>query len=326
MKLSSVLAVAALAAASLFPAIQASGEDRQFNDSPSGFFLNLQHWRSSASAQWRISFQGRLAGQDGTGESELTFDHLDSPLILAGAGGAIDPHLSFDFAYGLGSITGGRGTDTDRFFPESGGGYEFSRSQSDISGDVKLWLLNLYADTRPHHDCSRSSWGAVAGFLHYEDNLVMRNGVQIIPVFGPFTQELNSTYDFSWDAFKVGVRRRAPIIGGLSYNGMFSLYPYVRYRGEGYWNLRTTGPDAFRSQSPNFVQKSTSGLGHEAALGLTYALSDTFLATLGYRYLYLSVKNGTDTLYYADGSSAESNLDWVKVTRKGAYLEILVLF
>jgi hypothetical protein len=46
----------------------------------------------------------------------------------------------------------------------------------------------------------------------------------------------------------------------------------------------------------------------------------------GYRYLQLYAENGTDTVYFADGTEASSKLDWVTVTRQGAYAEALLKF
>jgi len=315
-----------LAICPFFLITEARSEEIKDSNPANTVFLRMQDWYSSAAAKWQISFSGSLGGKTGTGESELTFNHLNSPLVIVSAGAVIDSLFSFDYTYGTGSISGGRGSDADRFFPLGGGGYEFSRSESEITGDVRLWEVNLYADNRRFVDQRSSSWGMVLGFLHYEDNLIIRNGVQIVPVYAPFSQHLDSTYNFSWDTFKIGVTHRAPIIARFSYAGMLSFYPYVQYEGEGYWNLRTTGSGAFRSQSPNFVQKSTSGYGYEAALGFTYAASDNVELSLGYRHLFLSARDGTDTLYYADGTSANSHLDWVNVTRKGVHAEVLIRF
>jgi opacity protein-like surface antigen len=108
---------------------------------------------------------------------------------------------------------------------------------------------------------------------------------------------------------------------------MFAVYPFVWYRGEAYWNLRTTDPvQPFRTESPNFIQKSTSGYGYQASLGLTYAIMEKIELTAGYRYLYLYAKDGTDTTYFADGSVGTSNLDWTTVTRQGVYAEVLYKF
>jgi opacity protein-like surface antigen len=166
----------------------------------------------------------------------------------------------------------------------------------------------------------------------------MTNGSQTVsvpfdgttfPPLGPFpaNQVLNSTYDFSWNMLKVGVLRQAELGKGFSYTAALSVYPYVDYEGDGYWNLRAgTNPSDFRVQSPNFIQKSNKGYGYEASLGLIYELSENVELLAGYRYMYLYAGNGTDTIYFANGAMVQSTLDWVTVTRHGAYMELLFKF
>lgn len=325
----------------LFPLIAFAGYLDGDNDDNAevNAALGLEGWFSQANAKWQISFPyTTTAGVPGKIESRLDFRKIDSPLVIATAGGNIAPRFAFDVVYGYGSITGGRGTDTDRFVPSSGGGLEFSQSTNSIDGDVSLWGINFYYNTRRFADKQAGPWGLVLGFLHYEDNLRMRNGVQTVsvpfdgvtfPPTGPFpsTQVLNSTYDFSWDLLKVGVARQAELAKGFSYSGTLSIYPYVDYQGEGYWNLRAgTNPSDYRTRSPNFIQKSTKGYGCEASLGLGYELSENAILSVGYRYFYLYAENGTDTVYFADGFEYQSNLDWVSVTRHGAYAEALIRF
>jgi hypothetical protein len=309
-------------------------EDRDISSA-----LGFQGWFSQANAKWQISFPYTTsAGEAGKIESRLDYKKIDSPLVIATAGGNIAPRFAFDVVYGYGSIAGGRGTDTDSFIPASGGGLAFSQSTQSLNGDVQLWGINFYYNTRRFADKEAGPWGFVLGFLHYGDSLRMTDGVQTIsvpfdgmtfPPLGPFppSQVLNSTYDFSWNLLKAGVVRQAAIAKGFSYTGMLSVYPYVDYQGEGYWNLRAgTNPSDFRLQSPNFIQKSKKGYGYEASLGLGYAVSENVELSAGYRYMYIYAGNGTDTLYFADGSEAQSSLDWVTVTRQGVYAELLFKF
>lgn len=287
----------------------------------------LQSWLSRADAQWQISFPAITTSNEVVGriESQLTYNKIDSPLVIITGGMGIGPYFSFDGLFGAGSIGNGTSTDTDRFIPNAGNGTEFSKSTCDIHGDVTLWEINLYYNNQRYTGKGLGPWGAVFGFTHYQDKLTMTNGIQTIPPDGPFTG-LNSTYDFYWDAIKLGVLPQFNVTDRFSISGMLAVYPYVNYRGDAYWNLRTSGPDAFRAEPPNFIHKSTSGYGYEASLGLTYGITKQLELTAGYRYLYLYAKDGTDTTYFADGSVATANLDWVTVTRQGAYFEAVVKF
>jgi opacity protein-like surface antigen len=325
----------------LFPSLCLAGyvDGRDDDDREISAALGVQGWFSQADAKWQISFPyTTTAGVPGKIESRLDYRKIDSPLIIASAGGNVAPRFAFDVVYGYGSITGGRGTDTDRFLQSSGGGLEFSRSTNSLDGDVRLWGINFYYNTKRFADKQAGPWGLVLGFLHYEDNLRMTNAVQtvsvpfdgtIFPVLGPFppSQVLDSTYDFSWNLLKAGVVHHAELARGLSYTGTLSVFPYVDYEGDGYWNLRAgTNPSDFRLQSPNFIQKSKKGYGYEASLGLGYDVSENVELSAGYRYMYLYAGNGTDTVYFANGSAVQSTLDWVTVTRHGAYAELLFRF
>jgi opacity protein-like surface antigen len=330
----------------LFPVVAYAGYLDGYDEGEINMALGVQGWFTQADAKWQISFPyttqlanpGISAGTPGKIESRLDYGKIDSPMIITTAGGNVAPLFAFDVVYGFGSIAGGHGTDTDRFLPSSGGGLEFSQSTNKLDGDVRLWGINFYYNTRRFADKEAGPWGFVLGFLHYGDNLQMKNAVQTVsvpfdgstfPPLGPFpaNEVLNSTYDFSWNLLKVGVTSQAELGKGFSYAGALSVYPYVDYKGEGYWNLRAgTNPTDFRQQSPNFIQKSNKGYGYEASLGLIYVLSENVELQGGYRYMYLYASKGTDTIYFADGATVESTLDWVTVTRHGAYAELLFKF
>ena len=189
----------------LFPHIVFAGyiDDHDNFDGEINMALGVQGWFTQADAKWQISFPyttqlanpGISAGTPGKIESRLDYRKIDSPMVIATAGGNIAPQFAFDVAYGYGSITGGRGTDTDRFLPSSGGGLEFSQSTNNLNGDVRLWGINFYYNTRRFADKQAGPWGFVLGYLHYGDNLKMTNGVQTVsvpfdgttfPPLGPF--------------------------------------------------------------------------------------------------------------------------------------------
>ncbi len=307
--------------------------------------IGLQGWYSQAKAQWQISFPyttsyvnaGTPAGTTGKIESRLDYRKIDSPIFIMSGGANVTSHISFDMVYGFGSISGGRGTDTDRFIPASGGGLEFSRSLNTLDGEVTLWGINFYLNGNWLGTPRATPWGIVLGFQHYEDNLRMRSGLQTVavtpfdginlPPAGTAFTSLNSSYDFSWDMLKAGVLLHEDLAKEWSYAASLSAYPFVHYRGEGFWNLRAgTSASDFRMQSPNFVHESSSGYGYEASLELAYALSENTSLRAGYRTLYLYAANGTDTTYFADGAAFTSKLDWVTVTRQGGFAEVLYRF
>ena len=110
---------------------------------------------------------------------------------------------------------------------------------------------------------------------------------------------------------------------------MFSIYPYVSYEGDGYWNLRAgTNPNNFRTRSPNFIQTASTAYGYDASLGLTYLVTENLELTAGYRYFYLVCAewNGHDILFPVEQGKYQDRLDWVTVTRHGAYAAAVLKF
>jgi hypothetical protein len=319
----------------LFPC-QAHAETHYFNDEEEiKSALALEGWLSQADAKWQISFPYVTGtGQPGTIQSRLDFQKINSPVIIYTAGGRVNGAYSFDVLYGTGTISGGRGIDTDRFIPDSGSAFDFSQSTNDIRGNVREWGINLYYNNKRFGSPQAGSWGMVLGYLHYQDSLRMTNGIQTLPYnfdgliqpAGPFPG-LNSTYNFTWNLLRIGALYQPKLTEQLSLSGTVSIYPYASYEGDGFWNLRAgTNPSNFRTQSPNFIQTASAAYGYDASLGLTYLISENLELTVGYRYFYLYARNGTDTTYFSDGSEYQDRLDWVTVTRQGTYAAAVLKF
>lgn len=292
--------------------------------------FGLKGWFTSGDAGWQISFpySDYDSGGNGSGriESELRFRNINSPVTIFHVCGSLNPEWGIHASFGLGSISNGRGTDTDRDYPEAGGMIVFSESTQDISGDVSLYSIDFTYRKR-YADNNRSPWGVILGFLHYEDRLVITNGVQTIsepgwwwepysnPPLGPF-YGLRSTYDFSWDAFKIGAMYEHKERNGISLSGSFSVYPILHYQGYGNWNLRDM----------TFTHRATEGIGYEAAFGMKYPITDTAEFSAGYRYLHLKAENGTDDVYIYGIYIGAADLDFAEVTRQGAYAGFLFRF
>lgn len=292
--------------------------------------FGIEEWFTSGDAGWRISFPYSDADSSGNGsgkiESELRFRHINSPLTIINASAALNSGWRLDASIGFGTISNGRGTDTDRDYPETGGVIVFSESIQDISGDISRYTIDIsyrktYADDR------MSPWGIMFGFLHYEDRLVITNGIQTIsvsgwwwnpysnPPLGPFPG-LDSTYDFSWNTVKVGMSYHYISGNGINLSGALAAYPFVSYEGEGYWNLR----------GMTFIHKATTGFGYEAVFGIEFPLTDTVELSAGYRYFHIKAENGTDTTYFSGVYGGVADLDFAEVTRQGAYGGLLFRF
>ncbi|HAK60198.1 MAG TPA: hypothetical protein DCO77_07415 [Nitrospiraceae bacterium] len=307
------------------PPIPALAEEQNENGKWS---FAIEEWFSRADAGWQISFSNSGSSGPGKVESELTFERINSPITILKGSRPLGSDWSLEAALGIGNINSGQGTDTDRFFPLSGGVDVFSQSKQDLSGDVLLLEINAYR----RRNRTSNPWGLIVGFLHYEDRLRMRNGVQTIsgtfngdsfPLVGTVLTGLDSTYDFYWTALKIGTLYEWNTLKRLSLNGSLSLYPVTVYYGEGFWNLRAG--TSFRTAAPSFTHLSL-GFGFEAKLGLTFLITKRVNFGAGYRYLHLKAKDGTYTVYPSNGPKATADLDWAEVTRHGAYARFLFQF
>lgn len=292
--------------------------------------FGIEEWFTSGDAGWQISFpySDLDSGGNGSGiiESELRFRHINGPVTIAHTSSTLNPAWKLYASIGFGSISGGSGSDTDRDNPAAGGVIVFSESTQDIYGDITRYTLD-FSYRKTYSDNNQSPWGIMFGFLHYEDSLIITNGVQTIsengwwwdpypnPPLGPFPN-LYSTYDFSWNALKIGASYHHEFADCIYLTGSFSAYPLVQYQGEGYWNLRDM----------TFKHKATTGFGYESALGLRYLITDTTELSAGYRYFHLKAENGTDTTYFSGAYGGVANLDFAEVTRQGMYIGLLFRF
>lgn len=295
-----------------------------FADNSSGFAqVSVSEWFSFAGSNWQIS------GPLGSGSfiSKLEFDNIDSNITLVTGEIKPLPWFGVDFTFGSGSIGQGTVKDSDWETDPSTGqtNFLFSKSKSEISNEKALLLsFNLYFDAFKLIKVQQTSnfhLDFLIGYMHYEDNLRFINGTQTIinevEVSIPF-QGLNSTYDFSWDAVRLGLRAEYQLPRDLFISGKVVYLPFISYEGEAFWNLRTD----FLSTKPNFTHEAKGYLGYDLNFTLGYQPVSWFIMSAGYNFLYMNVKNGTDITFFADGTSGETDLDEVKVTRYGPFISI----
>lgn len=99
----------------------------------------------------------------------------------------------------------------------------------------------------------------------------------------------------------------------------FAFFPYLRYQGEGRWNLRQD----FR-QDPSFRHQSeTKGWGGwEGLLGLYYRPGARFEFEVGARAWFFRTQDGTDTTFFSDNTSISTPLDRAETWRIGLYFQL----
>jgi len=285
--------------------------------------IGFGYFFSRSSSSWEISFPGL----EGRGRSVLEFNGMDSPVpYLFGEIKHPRYRLSFSFLYGAGDNAGGQGTDADY----TGGDLDL-RSRFDIAGETTLWIADVQRAFSFFNN--RLIVKPFLGWKHYEERLRLTNGYWTMirgvesgkPIFG-----LNSTYDFSWDSLRVGLKSQWDFIkrpqSGLdqvSLKGTLALFPYTRYRGQGTWNLR----EDFR-KDPSFSHEADSiGLtGLDGVLAIAYRPWKYFEVEAGGWISFFKVWDGSDTTYFSDQTTAVATLEEAKALRLGFFVQMIGRF
>ncbi len=292
------------------------------------FELSVEGWLSSGRSDWEISFN-EMIPETGLlkGTSHLDWKDLDAPVYTLRGQWRATPWLRMAAEFGFGSIDDGKNSDTDWLALP---GYEqplvFAKSVAETTGETSFWAINSYIRINEWTGATLPGrWDVVLGYRFHAEDVRDRNGVLITffdePAYSVY-EGLDSTYRFEWQALRAGLRGAGTVANRLSIRGEAVALLAVQFDGEGYWNLR----DDFRDSDPNFVHEASSGSGYEVSCSLSYAFSPLWHAELGYRWLHLDARDGTDVTYFADGTDGEAKLDRVSTDRHGFTLSLMARF
>ena len=309
--------------------------------------VGYKRWESEGRGSFRISFpfpfptSPPLPPGAGFGGSTLDFQRINAPLNIFSAEVRPTGWLFFDVDIaGQAFSGGGIGHDHDWIsapgykLTDLSNGYvfvnpsqtDFSESISSLSGDTHLSDANAYLRVFAFRESVDEKvtythlFDVSVGYLWYSDVVHMRQGVQVAAPdpnlspapLGPFNG-LDSKYTFAWKGVRLGVRETTLFGSGWSAEGRFGIMPSMDYQGRGYWNLR---PDF--AQNPSFTQSGT-GTGIDYSLGVAYTAMKALTLRVGYMGCYFHLRNGTDRVFFSDGTSASDLLEAVDSERKGMY-------
>lgn len=282
--------------------------------------LSLGTYASRGQNSWQIGFPTTT----GSGRSVLEFKDLDGVVPLASLTLRHPRSLFGIHLQGAsGTLSRGSGTDGDYLY-----GGLYLESRMDVSADLTFWSADV-------ETTFSGFWGRpwylkpFIGWQQQAEKLGMTNGQWTVirglpdrqPLYG-----LESRYEFHWEAVRLGLQGGMDLITlpepGLRQLGLkasFAFFPYLRYRGEGRWNLR---PDL--KQDPSFVQEAekTGWGGWDGLLGLYYRPWDILELEGGARAGYFKITDGNDTIYLSDDTPLAADLDRAESWRYGLYLKI----
>lgn len=282
---------------------------------------------------WNIG--GFIYGQYVNVLSELTWDDLESYQVKF-QGSLVWPNIiALRGIADYGWIFDGENQDSD--YLGDNRTWEFSRSNNN-SDDGDVWDVSL-AVGYPFRTGKNviATITPLVGYSHHKQNLKMTDGYQTVsvsvvtpdftrspPPVGPFS-DLNSSYDTRWKGPWVGIdlNFRAPEIKTVPHRfETFFTYEYhwADYDAEADWNLR----EDFRR--PKSFVHDANGRGWIIRAGANFVLQRNVALNFNLDYQDWSTDDGTDKIFFADGTTAKTRLNEVNWTSYSLGLGLSVRF
>jgi hypothetical protein len=253
---------------------------------------------------WNIA--GNASGANPNIVSELTWRDLESYQLKLGGKGTINRIFYMRGSAAFGWVLSGEVQDSD--YNGDNRTQEFSRSIS--SADDSTVLDATVAFGYPFKLASdRFRLIPIVGFSYSEQNLTMKDGVQVLsqppqtqPI-GPIVG-LDSTYDTKWYGPWAGV--------DLSFNASDKIllfagfeYHWADYKAEANWNLRTD------LAYPKSFEHEADGTGILITAGGDYIFAAPWSLGLEVNYQDWSTDAGIDRQFNSDGTMAVTRLNEV---------------
>jgi hypothetical protein len=269
---------------------------------------------------WNIA--GDAGGNNPNVLSELTWDDVASYQVKFQGSLAIPNMIALRGVADYGWIFSGENRDSD--YAGNNRTYEFSRSNNS-SDDGNLWDASLAVGYPFRTDRTViATFTPLVGYSYHEQNLTMTDGYQTIPPTGSFAG-LDSSYETEWQGPWIGidVHLRAGKTGDFAerFQAYFSYeYHWAEYHAEADWNLR----DNF--QHPKSFEHDADGSGWIIRTGFNFSLQRHIALNFNLDYQNWSAEDGTDKVFFADGTTAKTRLNEVNWTTFAAGLGLAMQF
>ncbi len=260
-----------------------------------------------------------------SGRSLLDWKDLEATSTWISLDITFTPVFGLSTRFAWGDIRDGNNTDTDWFGadPSRTADTPISQSIAETDGDLRSGSFDLWYRfrERPRHHVD-----LVLGLQWHQENLRDQNGITTFDLFEGNLYEpfdgLNSTFDFDWRAFRIGLRGEADLRENLVFSWRAISLVAVDYEGEGYWNLR----DDFRAQAPQFEQSGDNGFGADLYAGLRWHFRPAWALEGGINWLRLRIRDGREITYFSDGTAADTEIREAQSTRTGISLGLSYSF
>jgi hypothetical protein len=257
---------------------------------------------------WNIA--GTIFGQYVNVLSELEWEDIESYQVKFEGRFVIPKIIAFRGIADYGWIYDGEVQDSD--YLGDNRTLEFSRSNNSAD-DGNVWDVSL-AVGYPIR-AGRNVIGTITplvGYSYHEQNLTMTDGFQTIPPFGSFPG-LDSRYETEWKGPWIGFDLNFKAAEYKSFAHRFETffsyeYHWADYDAEADWNLR----DDFKH--PKSFTHDADGNGWIIRAGFNFVLHRNVALNFNYDYQDWSTDDGTDKIFFADGTTSKTKLNEVNWT------------
>jgi hypothetical protein len=304
--------------------------------------------------EWRNSFQIPADQVDPPG----ALIHLGTTQELSSSPGIeiftaeLRPSKRVYFEFEFGKSIVGNGLGTNHFWIHSPGarvtnndtGFSWfdphhedvQRYTQSLDGRTSLLSANVYIRALEGRFATMDegythSLDALIGYSRIEETYTMTN---LNLVFSPGTvfpsaplkayAGLNSTYKALWQGPHVGIREEINGPYNLSFHGYGTFTPLVFYNGDGFDNIAVQSAGA-SPDAPNYTH-SASGTAVEMNVSLGWRPVSLWRFEAGYSLYYYFSRQGTERDFFADGTTEDITLDYVRTLRTGIFLSASLMF
>jgi hypothetical protein len=257
---------------------------------------------------WDIA--GDINGNNPNVLSELTWDDVES-YQLKFQGSLVWPNIIALRGYAnYGWIFDGDNQDSD--YLANNRTFEFSRSNNSTDDDYVLDASLAIGYPFRFGQAEIGTITPLLGYSYHEQNLNITKGNQTIPETGPFPG-LNSSYDTEWHGPWIGIdmRFKAREIKTFAHRvETYFTYEYhwADYYAEADWNLRKD------FAHPKSFEQDADGNGWKIGAGFNLWLHRNWALNFNFDYQDWSTDDGTDKVFFSDGSTAKTKLNEVNWT------------
>ena len=257
---------------------------------------------------WNIA--GDTNGNNPNILSELTWDDLEI-FQLKFQNKTVIPNIFYlRAAVSYGWIYDGEVQDSD--YAGDNRTFEFSRSNNSAD-DGDVWDASVGIGY-PLRLGVNEIWTItpLVGYSYHEQNLTITDGKQTIPPLGSFPG-LDSTYETQWKGPWIGldlhIKAKKAETWPQRIEPYFSIeYHWADYDAEADWNLR---PDF---EHPKSFEHEADGNGWIAGVGFNFFFNPNLLLNFNYDYQDWSTDDGTNKVFFANGTTAKTRLNEINWT------------